>query len=243
LEDLGWAAYVPEERAPQDDADPLLSIISRQTELLTQLAKQSRSQDPFSDLMKDGAGSSSQSLCGSRWVAARRLLVDRLRTNDYYVPIEARMQELTAEDDRITYPLDYLKTTSMMGARKNTVMWMFLLGHIHTALVKAETARARALTALAIMAGEQMTLDEGSWVLAWQMTMLPEPPVAIVAARRYAADSINPHSPLAEQRWVEAQLAYLKDADNIIERRNKRAPVKQPKGKGKGDGAAAAPGL
>ncbi|CAE8625148.1 unnamed protein product [Polarella glacialis] len=59
-------------------------------------------------------------------------------------------------------------------------------------------------------AGLPVLQEDADQDLAWRMTMLPEPPVAVVAGRRYAADSINPHSPLAEQRWVEAQLAYLK---------------------------------
>ncbi|CAE8686542.1 unnamed protein product, partial [Polarella glacialis] len=223
----GWAAQVEDARTAGEE-DPSLLTVSAPD-------RTADSHGKAGPLAGSGIG-------GARGVAARRLLVERLKTHpeDYFIPVEARMQELTAEDDRITYPLDYVKTTSMMGSHKSTVMWMFLLAPIHTALVKGDRARARALTALSIMAGEQMTLDEGSWILAWQMTMLPEPPVAIVAARRYAAYSINPHSPVAEQRWVEAQLAYLKNADTIIDR-HKKAPAIKPKGKGKGEPAAPGP--
>ena len=84
-----------------------------------------------------------------------------------------------------------------------------------------------------------MSTDAGSWTLAWLSTLLPEPPMTAIAAHKPVQDAIEPHSKLMMTRWVAAHMAYLRDADSIIEQRKKaqgrRARPAGPKGGGKGD--------
>ncbi len=56
---------------------------------------------------------------------------------------------------------------------------------------------------------------------AFLMTLLPEPPYNLIAQHGPNADSLTPHSRLAEEVWIAGHLAYLRDADLIVERKKK----------------------
>ena len=97
---------------------------------------------------------------------------------------------------------------------------------------KPEVARAR--VALALAAGEQFSMDQGSWTLAWEVTLMDEPPFESFS--RHSTDPNQPHrSKLIDPRWLEVHLSTLRDRDEMQERirrlqGSKRPPPAHPQG-------------
>ena len=174
---------------------------------------------------------------------ARRLLREKFDKDPavFYRFVENAMREAVGVD-RVVLAPEYFEDRAFLGNHRAHVRWSFLVGHIHAALAQGQVERARGLAALSVAAAEQLALEEGSWVVPWALLMLPDPPVDTVAARK-AVEGINAHSRLLDGRWVEAQLAWLKDADLLVERRRaaKRSWGGGKRGKGQGRGRGAEP--
>ena len=176
---------------------------------------------------------------------ARRLLREKFEKSPltFATFVEQAMQRAVGVDRPVLAP-EYLETRAVLGAHRAHIMWTFLIGHLHAALAQGQVDRARGLAAVALGAAEQLALDEGSWVLPWALLMLPDPPVGTVASRK-PLEGVNAHSPLLDPRWMEAHLAWLRDADLIVERRRVArrgwgggGGGRAPKGKGRGDRGA-----
>ena len=61
---------------------------------------------------------------------------------------------------------------------------------------------------------DQVAMDSGNSQLAWLMAGLPEPAVLGTAPRRRD----QPYSPLADPRWLAANIAYLRDLEYLSAR-------------------------
>ena len=112
------------------------------------------------------------------------------------------------------------------------------MSQVNKYIVNGEIEQARALSGFCVCASEQVALDKGDWSLAMLLTLQPEPPFAYISSRKSDTEQMEPHSQLADERWIEAHLAYLADTDKIIERREKVIKTRhggKQKGKGKGD--------
>ena len=96
-----------------------------------------------------------------------------------------------------------------------------------------ELHMARAQLELIICAGEQATLDGGSWDLGWLWTHCPEPPFHKIAAVK-PERKLNVHACGIDKRYVAAGLAYLRDEDAIINRRQATGKKKDEEKKGGG---------
>lgn len=74
--------------------------------------------------------------------------------------------------------------------------------------------------ALTMTAVEQSVQDNGRWELAWQLTLLEDPPHQLWG---YRGNNLNPRvrafAPLCVQRWATVALAYMKEVDFIQSRR------------------------
>mmetsp|Transcript_35699 Transcript_35699/g.101589 ORF Transcript_35699/g.101589 Transcript_35699/m.101589 type:complete len:132 (-) Transcript_35699:412-807(-) len=84
---------------------------------------------------------------------------------------------------------------------------------------KPEEVLTRAL--LGMMAVEQLSLDRGSWLLAWEMQFMKTEPTIGQFSGHAAHQSRVPFTNLADPRWVEVVHARLKDMDDMHERRKK----------------------
>jgi hypothetical protein len=87
---------------------------------------------------------------------------------------------------------------------------------------------------------DQTAIEGGRAQTAYLFTGLPDPPWSRVALNTSVAWH-QPYSPLADVRWVGAQLEFLRDVDLLEQRQRavaKPKPKKEPKdgaaGKGKG---------
>ena len=104
--------------------------------------------------------------------------------------------------------------------------------------------KALCTLSLLLVACEQAALDEGSWPLAWLLSLLPAPPWASML-RRADTHALRPYAKLADTRWVSASLSFLRDVERIkaarreakpagSEARTEEPPKAGPKGPGKG---------
>ena len=97
---------------------------------------------------------------------------------------------------------------------------------------------AELLALLGLAAVEQTGIDAGRWALAWQITMLPEPPWRLVS-RPVVSEQPRPYSRLLEPRLQTALTGNFKDLATLDELKKKYAkppPQRGPKAKGKGQG-------
>ena len=153
------------------------------------------------------------------------LLVDE--PESLYLPVEENMR--TAFSGQAAPGTDlpieariYLEHRSRVGPYINTVQWMWIIAGIHSCLARGKTEEARARAALALVAGEQFSMDGGSWMMAQELLFEDPPPLSSFEKRpTQARGSEVPHTHLADPRWIEVALARLKDVDEMTERQRR----------------------
>ena len=120
---------------------------------------------------------------------------------------------------------------------------MRTLGYVAWAVATAwdelqagQVEAAHCTLSMLLVAVEQAALDEGSWGLAWILSLLPDPPWATML-RRPDSHALRPYAKLADTKWVAAAISYLRDVDRIRTARREqqnRPPSDAPAGEGKG---------
>jgi len=179
------------------------------------------------------AGDPSSSLSLRKGAAARRALVEAVtaRPEAIYGSVEQLMVEAiqggpashaagSGSSLETANPFVYLEHRSRVANYRSTVCWLWQIAAIHKALMDGRPKVARARAALALAAGEQFSIDGGSWDLAWEMTLMDEPPYDAFA--RHGQDqSRAPGTRLIDPRWLEVHLARLRDQDDMKERRRR----------------------
>ncbi|CAE8592212.1 unnamed protein product, partial [Polarella glacialis] len=223
------------------------------TKLVTMLASEKDSGKAVSKLDRalegishSGTGSTeagAPSGASRRSAAALRAL--RLALSDepeqIYRPIERAMGEQIraqtelpgvhmAADSRV-----WLEHRSHVQSYPATIRWMWAIAGIHSCLKDKKYEEARARIALLLAAGEQFSMDGGSWLLAAEILMEQPPPFSSFARRQLPEPSELQHSSLIDPRWIEAIMAKLKEAEDFQERR-KRLQRLPTGGKPKGEG-------
>ncbi len=203
-------------------------------------------EDALDAVLSGGSGGASSSGVspGFRTARAIRYLQDELRDQPetIYEYVEGKMQESATNDSKLL-PRAWMENRSRMGSHPGTINWTWVIAGIHQALIQQRPKEARARCALGLAAGEQVALDQGSWMLAWQLLREPvEPPVETISQRKVqttttTGTSLRPHTALADPRWVDVGMALIRDTDSFLESRQRlgrRVKQDQPKGKGKG---------
>ncbi len=108
-------------------------------------------------------------------------------------------------------------------------------------------AEARARLCLMLAAGDQLSVDRGSWLIASEMMLEDGPPMAAFNNHPLPQDHEAPFTRLVDGRWVDLFVAKLRDFEDLAEKKRKLSskklpspppgvppPKAQPKGKGKG---------
>ena len=77
---------------------------------------------------------------------------------------------------------------------------------------------------------DQLSLDSGSWTVAWELQLMEDDPPWHSFANRAQVSSTTrlPVSRLIDERWLDAIVNRLKEVDEAIERRRK-IDAKTPK--------------
>ena len=154
--------------------------------------------------------------------------------------IEAAMKQAVAPSvDRAIYATEWARESALVTPNRPSVAWTWLVAHIHEHLQKDEVPQARTLSALVLGMSEQIGMDGGDWTLGYLLTLVQEPPFSRMTARKPDPQEICPHTNLMDERWVAACVSYIKEADQIVERRLKivkEHKATRQKGDPKGDG-------
>ena len=108
-------------------------------------------------------------------------------------------------------------------------------------------AEARARLCLLLAAGDQLSVDRGSWLIASEMMLEDGPPMAAFNNHTLPQDHEAPFTRLVDGRWVDLFVAKLRGFEELAEKKRKLSskkpptpppgvppPKAQPKGKGKG---------
>lgn len=121
----------------------------------------------------------------------------------------------------------YLERFGGYGGCRELGLVQYCLAHIFDAALHSDLEGVREHLALTMVAVEQATQDSGRWDLAYQLTLLEDPPSQMWAFR--SGGSMNPRlrafAPLCPQKWATIALAYLKEVDYI---QSRRSDLKKP---------------
>ena len=205
-------------------------LLNQQTKILAQLAASARkSTDPMHLL---GAGSSDDGakLPGVRGMAARQLLKDQFQRNP--LAIHTSVKERLAQVRRCSSvaevePRDmflHFQETVPLGNFKTLTYLAFLMCDMWESIEHGRSEELMSLVALGLVFCEQVAHEQGQTRLAWLLTCREDPPFSLVETRK-APRSEVPHGALSDPRWVTAQLAYLRDVEQIQEKTN-RLPLR-----------------
>ena len=126
---------------------------------------------------------------------------------------------------------------------------MWAVAGARDALQAGRTEEALARLDLLLVAGEQVAIDRGSWVLAQELLLEDDPPFHAFTDSRQGDTTRAAVSRLCDPRWAEVAMTRLQDIDAWNARRaaiqakappGQRAPPgQQQKGGGQGSDAAA----
>merc|ERR1712194_528800 len=135
------------------------------------------------------------------------------------------------EEETVTanMPTKYAAACVPVGTQRALGYLVWVMSHIHAALIRGDVARARLLAVGGVMMAEQSTLD-ANWKTAWRLMGLESPPW-----HEWSTMDINglkreySKSRLADNKWIAAVIADLRDEDFLMKRRGNGG-----KGPGKG---------
>ena len=117
--------------------------------------------------------------------------------------------------------VNYLERFGGYGGCRELGLVQFCLAHIFDTALHSDLEGVREHLALTMVAVEQSVQDAGRWDLAYQLTLLEDPPSQMWAYK--SGGNLNPRlrafAPLCPQKWATVALAYLKEVDYIQSRR------------------------
>jgi hypothetical protein len=122
--------------------------------------------------------------------------------------------------EEIPDPFFWLEHRSRVTSHKANVNFGWILAGIARELFLGNHKAAEARTLLGLAGIEQVSLDRGSWVMAWQVQLQQDPPYQ--SFEHHSVDGMRePYSKLLDERWVEAMRAHVRDVEDMRERMKK----------------------
>ena len=208
----------------------LAQAVLEQSRALTNLVSQLQQ---GGDPLLDGQQSASGISLGSRGAQGREKLQLELanRSGNFFLAVVQnacrRMKPATrpptsleAAQNMELSMVTYLEKFGGYGACREMGLVQYSLAHVFDAALNNDMEGAREHLALTMTAIEQAVQDGNRWDLAYQLTLLEEPPTQLWAFRSAAAQSrLRAFAPLCAQRWATVALAHAKELDYIQNRR------------------------
>ena len=143
----------------------------------------------------------------------------------------------------------WLEMRSKVQGYQTPVRLLWGIAGILDALKAERFAEARCRAGLLLAAGDQMSIDRGSWLVASELLLEDPPPMGAFNAHVLPTESEPPYTRLIDSRWLELVLAKLSDIDSLNEKKKKlnfrkalnnaenaEIPKAPPKKGGKGGG-------
>jgi hypothetical protein len=223
--------------AETEGQDTLIRLLAKQTQILESMR---RPRDPLGVLL--GGGSElgpGGGPAGARGAAAMELHHEELLRYPERISAMVRRNMARALGTDPSAAQDAEEYLRRFGAfqRQRSLGYVFaLLANVWNKMELEQTAAAQAALGLALVAIEQVTIDN-RWDLAYLLTHSPDPPWNAID-RTPTTDAMRPFSRLADPRWIASGIAYIRDVDAMAERRRKADIPKdqnvKPKSKGSG---------
>ncbi len=258
--DLPMTLQEQAEEFPAPGGSTLARAVLEQSKALTTLVAQLQT---GGDPLLDSQASSSGISLGSKGAAGRERLQAELsnRSANFFLAVTQNAWRRMKPASKLPTDLSvaaatdfsmvaYLEKFGGYGSCRELGLIQYCLGHIYDCALHADMDGVREHVALTITALEQAAQDNNRWELAYQLTLLEDPPSQLWS---YRQSSHNPRlrafAPLCPQRWATIALAYMKEVDYIQNRKfdlvkkPQAAPTPgdpSPKKKGKGNRAKGA---
>lgn len=105
------------------------------------------------------------------------------------------------------------------------------------ALRAGNQEECRARLNLLLAAGDQMSVDRGSWIVAGEILLEEPPPMSSFQSHLLPTESEAPYTRLIDARWFEIFLQKLQDYDTLTEKKKKLSAKKfvRPEGAASGE--------
>lgn len=117
-------------------------------------------------------------------------------------------------------PLFFVEHRSRIEQFQTNAIWATFAATIAKCLQQGRRDEALARALLGVAAAEQFSINRGSWLGAFEIMMMEEPPYHNLA-RHDAHSSLEPHSRLVDPKWFDAIQSRLKHLDETHERQEK----------------------
>lgn len=220
--------------------DPVVQAIATQSTALTALvAHLAGGTDALHDL---SGGSSSQLSMSGRGVARRERMQQSLaaRSSGFFLQVQQQLYkrmnpsrqvprtqaEVNASGASMTA---YLERYGGYRHARDAGLALWVAEHAMDCAAAEDFAGTKEFLALLVAALEQSALD-GSWNLAWVLTLMDDPPAMLFADRMTPVVSHGrPFSPLIPPEWAATSLAYLREIELLVTRKGEVKPTKTPK--------------
>ena len=118
---------------------------------------------------------------------------------------------------------EYLEHRSRMNNHPPSINWMWAVAGARDALRSERPQEALARLDLLLLAGEQVSIDRGSWLVAREMLFEDDPPYHAFEVTRPQDPLRAAHPFLADPRWIEICMARLRELDDWADRRRRLA--------------------
>lgn len=223
--------------------DPVGSAVVKLTRIVDNLSQSKRPSKELEDLL-DGIEGGQESTSSSSSLRSKAAVYQKLRRSLQENPkaIYSKVEELMELDftqlrrapggqNQPVSARAWLEHRSKLSSYPMGVRMGWILSGILDALRADHIQEARARTAVALIALEQASLDQGSWLLSQEILLEDPPPFQSFQGRRVPESWEQATSKLLDERWTSVLTWRLKEKDSYIETRKRLG-----QGRGKGEG-------
>ena len=227
----GLAEDEPKTIEEAGGTSPVLSALASQSSALTALvAHLTGGGDVMHDLSSSSSGSASLS---SRGVARRERMQNELaaRTSTFFLQVQQQifkrmnpakqvpqsLEDLVAANNSMTA---YLERYGGYKSARDAGLALWVAAHAMDCASVGDFAGTKEYLALLCAALEQSALD-GSWGLAWVLTLMDDPPAMLFAERmQLVVGHGRPFAPTVPPNWAATSLAYLREIEVLVTRKS-----------------------
>ena len=222
---------VPE--TPGEEVQPLVQAVTKLTEIAGHLSKQKKKDTSLESLL-DGCGPSGSADGGTgsgrRYAAALRALQRTLtrRPAEISKAIEKNMEadfavrtQLPGANPVQVTARAWLEMRSRIQGFVTPVKMLWSVAGALDSLRAGDQEECRARLNLLLAAGDQMSIDRGSWIVASEILLEEPPPMSVFQSHVLPLEGEAPYTRLIDARWFEIFLQKLQDYDALAEKKKK----------------------
>ena len=204
--------------------DPVLQAFAQQSSALTALVAHFTGSDPMADLQGNAGLGHSGATRGAQRREKLQLDLSSGQSTYFWQVVQQMHRRLhpsrpmpSSENDaavRGVSMLTYLERFGGYRHHRENGLIQWILGHVFDSILHGDVAKAKEHLALLICSIEQATMDNGSWDIAFLLSLSEDPPLQVFQDRMTMVHSQGrPFAPLAPNQWCAVVLAFLKELE------------------------------